>query len=157
MKVLFVCLGNICRSPLAEVVFNKHCSELNLTHLFSSDSCGTSNGHEGELADLRSRKVAQKFGLLMPHLARQINDEDIDTFDYILVMDNQNKAYILKQYPRANNKVYLLSQFSKQHPNKVVSDPYWGVESDFLNTYHLLNEIILEFVIYIKNKYHNKS
>jgi protein-tyrosine phosphatase len=153
MKVLFVCLGNICRSPLSEVIFNKHCSDLKISHLVSSDSCGTGNWHQGEMADKRSIKVANLFGLTMPHLARQIIDKDLDIFDYILVMDNHNKEDVLKEYPKAFNKVKLLSQFSEQHFEKIVPDPYWGDDSDFLKTYELLNELTLEFVLYLKNKH----
>jgi protein-tyrosine phosphatase len=153
MKILFVCLGNICRSPLAEALFKKHCLYVKISESVSSDSCGIGNWHSGEQPDHRILKIAKENNLDIYHLARQIHPNDLASFDYILAMDYQNIDEILKRFPNAKDKVRLLSSFSKKHFESIVADPYYGDEIDFQKTHQLLDELTLELATYIKTKH----
>ena len=88
--VLFVCLGNICRSPLAEGLFLQALEERGLAHLFEVDSCGTSGQHDGELPDRRTRQNALSHGVALTHSSRRIRPRDLAHFDRILVMDDDD-------------------------------------------------------------------
>src|SRR5690606_15566945 len=89
-KVCFVCLGNICRSPTAEGIFQHLVEKENLSDYFVIDSAGTSGWHIGEPANSRSRMVAEKYGVRLASLGRQIDSRDLDEFDLVLAMDDQN-------------------------------------------------------------------
>jgi len=135
-KVLMVCLGNICRSPIAEGIF-RHLS--NSAH-FEVDSAGTANYHSGSAPDKRSVAVAAKNGIdISNQKARQLTVNDINVFDHILVMDKQNHADVLslctskKQYQKIN----LLTKASGLNiPD--IPDPYYGNEKDFENVFNLV-------------------
>lgn len=90
IKVLFVCLGNICRSPLAEAIFNQKIKNMGLEKKFLCDSAGTSDFHIGELPDERTINCAFRYGLPISHRGRQINRTDFRDFDYIVAMDDNN-------------------------------------------------------------------
>src|SRR4051812_17042874 len=112
--VLFVCLGNICRSPVAEGIFrhlvNKAGADIHV------DSAGTASYHIGELADKRARKVCAERGITLTHKARTFTKEDFDTFDYILAMDKQNLDNILKHQPvQSKVIVQLVRDFDPKH------------------------------------------
>jgi len=93
IKVLFVCLGNICRSPTAEGVFRSLVESAGLQDKIQTDSAGTSNAHAGNAPDERAQKIALERGYDLSSLrARQLVAEDLETFDYVLVMDKQNQA-----------------------------------------------------------------
>jgi protein-tyrosine phosphatase len=94
MKILFVCLGNICRSPLAAAIFNHKVKEQELDQVLFSDSCGTGNYHLGGAADDRSIAIARKNGVEILHVVRQIAAQDLTEFDYIIAMDKNNLANI---------------------------------------------------------------
>src|SRR5690554_2170206 len=96
IKVLFICLGNICRSPLAEAVFNHKVREKKLDKSIQSDSCGTSNYHIGKSPDKRSILCAQNRGILIDHVGRQLRRADLEEFDYLLAMDQSNFDNIRK-------------------------------------------------------------
>lgn len=151
MKVLFVCLGNICRSPLAEGLFLHHVNNFGLNGLVEADSCGTGNWHEGELADPRMRKTAEKNGILLTHRARQIQLEDFDCFDLILVMDHQNHSDVVKLNPEYAYKVKLVSEFHESYAGQIIPDPYFGGQEGFDQVFTLLDHITKELVIYIQH------
>jgi len=144
IKVLFICLGNICRSPLAEAIFNHKIKERGLENRLQADSCGTSDYHIGELPDERTITCAKKFGIKINHRGRQLNKLDFKTFDYLLVMDESNmekvKAY-MDNCGQQHQKIFMLRDLESISPIEV-PDPYYGVEDDFNNMYHILNEAI---------------
>lgn len=129
-KILFVCLGNICRSPSAEAVFRKKSDELNLGLQF--DSAGTIGHHQGERSDPRSIRHAEKRGYEMTHLARQLTTQDFDDFDLIFVMDESNLINVNRVRP-ANSRaqVKMLREYRQNMDSPIVPDPYYGGHDDF--------------------------
>ena len=151
-KVLFVCLGNICRSPMAEGIFRDLVKKKGLQEQFFIDSCGTSGQHVGEMADYRGRKVLLKHGIEFQHHARKISAKDLDQFDLILAMDSQNLFEIHRlAKPNQRGKVKLMMEFSNQFPaERNVYDPYYDGEEKFEEVFLLLSEcssVLLQSII----------
>lgn len=137
-KILLVCLGNICRSPLAEGILR---SKLNDT--FHIDSAGTGGWHAGELPDKRSIQIAQKYGIdITQQRARKFQKEDFDIFDYIFVMDNQNYKDVinLASNETHQNKVQLILEEIFPGERVDVPDPYYGSEDGFEKVFKMLDE-----------------
>lgn len=141
-KILFVCLGNICRSPLAEGVFQHLVDEAGRGAEFEIDSCGTGGWHAGQLADPRSRAVAQQHGLTLTHRARQFERGDFENFDLILAMDRDNKSDLTSfsnLKPEHAAKVKLLREYDPQAKGDLdVPDPYYGGPEGFENVYQMV-------------------
>ncbi|WP_111670963.1 low molecular weight protein-tyrosine-phosphatase [Algoriphagus litoralis] len=153
IKVLFVCLGNICRSPLAEAIFNHKIKDLGLDHQFKSDSAGTSDFHIGELPDERTIKCAQNNGLKMAHRGRQVNRTDFRDFDYIIAMDDNNLRNLnnLKvRYNFPDKEIFLMRDFVAGEEGLPVPDPYYGNEEGFEEIYHILDQAIDHFLVKVK-------
>ncbi len=135
-------MGNICRSPLAEGVFNHLAKEAGRTAEFEVDSCGTGGWHAGQTADPRSQAVAQKHGLTLTHRARQFQRADFDTFDLILVMDRENKSDLASfgnLKPEQAAKVHLLREWdAKANGDLDVPDPYYGGPEGFETVYQMV-------------------
>ena len=133
-RILFVCLGNICRSPSAEAVFNFQIEKKNLGNELSCDSAGTAAYHTGDQADYRMRQFAQKRGYQLTSISRPVNSElDFDRFDYIIGMDRQN-IRDLKTMARDENdckKIHLMTDFCTTKRYNSVPDPYFGGASGF--------------------------
>lgn len=133
-KILFVCLGNICRSPSAEAVFNALIQKEGLQSEFQCDSAGTAAYHAGEPADYRMRQHAQKRGYQLTSISRQIDPTiDFDRFDYIIGMDRQN-VRDLKSMARNEadrKKIFLMTDFCLSGNFDSVPDPYYGGASGF--------------------------
>ena len=138
MKILMVCLGNICRSPLAEGILQAKAESYKLP--WQVDSAGTGAYHVGEKPDPRSRAVANKHGLDISHQrARQFKAEDLDRFDLIFAMDSQNLQNILRLASSEEQKqrVKLILEFTGSDERNV-PDPYWD-DNGFEHVYQLLN------------------
>ena len=149
IKVLFVCLGNICRSPLAEGIFNAKIKALGLEKSISADSAGTSDYHIGELPDERTLRCAQKNGVEIQHRGRQVHRTDFRDFTYIIAMDGNNLTNLqqLKLQSRYLDKeIFLMRNFASEAPGLPVPDPYYGTEENFEEVYHILEEAIAGFV-----------
>jgi protein-tyrosine phosphatase len=151
MKVLFVCLGNICRSPLAEAVFNHKIKQLNLHHHISADSCGTGDYHIGDQPDPRTIKTAKKNGVEIWHQARQLSAKDLTGFDYVFAMDEQNKRGILRlpDADKHTHKIKLMREFDPQGQGDV-PDPYYGTMNDFQHVFEMLDRTLDVFIESIK-------
>lgn len=129
-KVLFVCMGNICRSPTAHGVFEQKVKEQGLSDKIIVDSAGTHAYHVGESPDSRSQAAALSKGYdLSAQRARQVTTQDFDEFDYIIGMDNAN-YYNLKKLADNNQKsrIHLCMSFTKERSETEVPDPYYGTD-----------------------------
>lgn len=147
-KILMVCLGNICRSPLAEGIMRSK-----LTEDFIVDSAGTGGWHAGELPDKRSISTAKNRGLdITNQRARQFKKSDFDIFDYIFVMDNSNYKDVLALAPNdvAKSKVKLILNELFPGENVDVSDPYYGGQDGFENVFDMLDQACEEIARKLK-------
>ena len=133
VKVLFVCMGNICRSPTAHGVFQKMVDNQSLGHLIEVDSAGTHAYHVGEAPDPRAQAVAQRRGVdLSPLRARKVKAADFEMFDYVLVMDDDNYQNLdLICPPGREEKLSLFLDYAPTMREREVPDPYYGGESGF--------------------------
>ncbi len=133
IKVLFVCMGNICRSPTAEGVFRKLVQERGLSEQIQIDSAGTHGYHIGEPPDKRSQAAAKKRGVEISQLrARQATMRDFDEFDYIIAMDKGNYQLLVHLATvKTIDKLSLFLDFAPQQTLREVPDPYYGNEADF--------------------------
>lgn len=139
-SVLFVCLGNICRSPAAHGVFETMVSQANLDRYISIDSCGTGSWHLGQPPDDRMQKAALLRGYDLSHLrARRIEDDDFNRFDFVLAMDTRNLADVMKKAPNhyAGN-IQLFMDYAPEESVLEVPDPYYGEEDGFERVLHLV-------------------
>lgn len=135
-RVLFVCLGNICRSPAAEGVFAQRVARAGVAHLFEVDSAGTSAHHRGERADSRMRAAAARRGLELHSRSRAVVAADFDHFDLIVAMDRANLAE-LKGYG-GSAKLVLFGEYLDGDEPCDVPDPYYGGEQGFERVLDLL-------------------
>jgi protein-tyrosine phosphatase len=134
IRICFVCLGNICRSPTADGVMCHLVDRAGLAGQIEIDSAGTGAWHVGEKADRRARATAESRGFRLTSRARQVTREDFDRFDYVIAMDNSNHAELLRLAPSAamRERVFLFRSFDPESPaNAEVPDPYYGGESGF--------------------------
>lgn len=138
-RVLFVCLGNICRSPLAEALFRQHVEERGLNDKYEIDSCGTAAYHIGDEPDARSRANARQNGLEYTHRGRQIEEADFENFDLILAMDISNEAHLKQLNRDGKAKIELMRSYDPGHEGTDVPDPYYGGEQGFQRVYDILD------------------
>jgi protein-tyrosine phosphatase len=142
-KLLFVCLGNICRSPAAEGVMQHLVEKAGLGESIECDSAGTYGGHAGERADERMRRAASKRGYDLRSISRQIRTDDFDRFDMILTMDDANYERVHRLAPSfdAAQKIYRMTDFCRTHPHAThVPDPYYEGAEGFEIVLDLLED-----------------
>jgi len=152
IRVLFVCLGNICRSPLAEAVLKKMVAEQGFDDQIQVDSAGTGSWHSGELPDRRARETAAIHAAPINHRARQISSRDFQDFDYIIGMDRSNIQNI-RHWPGAiPEKISLMMDWSDNHKGQEVPDPYYGEMDGFEQVYKLLVEANSGLMNHLKNE-----
>ncbi|MFQ5519245.1 MAG: low molecular weight protein-tyrosine-phosphatase [Mariprofundus sp.] len=147
-RVLFVCLGNICRSPLAEVVVKAAAKKRGLTH-YHFESAGTGSWHVGGSADPRSKAKASEYGLdLSQHSAQQITTQNCGNWDILVAMDSENRASLLHMgVPQS--KLLMMRQFECDGHIPDVPDPYYGGSDGFEHAYQMLAanaEKLLDFL-----------
>lgn len=153
-RVLFVCMGNICRSPAAEGVFKKLVKSENLDKLIEVDSAGTIEYHSGELPDTRMRKHALQRGYDLTSRARQFNPaKDFDEFDYIVTMDDDNYSNImdLDKNNLYKRKIFKMTSFSSDKSVSKVPDPYYGGSEGFENVLDILEDCTNNLLVKIKS------
>jgi protein-tyrosine phosphatase len=151
-KLLFVCLGNICRSPAAENIMNHKIDQAGLSDKVVCDSAGTSSYHIGNPPDRRMTAAATQRGIPMHGAARQFTKADFQTFDLILAMDRDNFENICHLDPAGTyrHKVRLMCDFCTHHTLKEVPDPYYGGSEGFNQVMDLLTDAcdgLLDYVI----------
>ncbi len=143
-RVLFVCLGNICRSPAAEAVFLNQINDKGIADQFFVDSAGTGPWHAGRPADSRMRLAAERRGILIKSIARQITVEDLKNFDLILTMDDDNYEHLRVLASEAGlediSKIRPMLSFSSNPNITEVPDPYYGGEKGFDKVLDLLDD-----------------
>ncbi|KAK9720699.1 Low molecular weight phosphotyrosine protein phosphatase [Basidiobolus ranarum] len=145
-KVLFVCLGNICRSPMAEAVFAHTVKTKGLSDKFLIDSAGTAAYHVGETPDSRSTATCKKHGVPVNSRARQVSVKDYTDFDYILCMDESNLANLKSRKPK--NSKATVEMFGKYDPEGelVIEDPYYGGQDGFEHNFRQVTRCSLGFL-----------
>lgn len=144
IKILFVCLGNICRSPAAEGVFQKLVEERGIGNRFEIDSAGTYSGHHGQLPDPRMRRHASRRGYNLTHRARPITSDDFDHFDIIVAMDESNRRTLMQlaASPQQQAKIIMMGDYIvklRAHYD-YVPDPYYEGSEGFELALDLLED-----------------
>ena len=145
-RVLFVCMGNICRSPAAEGVFRKMVAGAGLSDAFSIDSAGTIGYHAGHAADSRMRAAAAKRGYTLDSRARRIEQLDFEDFDVIVAMDDDNYRDIRAMDPGQGARVVRMCEYGSRHGHDEVPDPYYGGASGFEDVLDILEDACAELL-----------
>ena len=147
-KILFVCLGNICRSPLGEGLMKHKIEERGLKNRFEVDSCGTGAWHIGEAPDPRTLDNAKSNGIILNHRGRQIHAGDLEEFDHILAMDRSNFNNILKlnNSGKYRHKIKLLRDFDPDESGADVPDPYFGGNDGFQLVFDIIDKCTEEWL-----------
>lgn len=148
IKVLFVCMGNICRSPTAEGVFTKLIAEKNLTPQFAIDSAGTHAYHVGNPPDARAQQAALKRGVELQHLrARKVHSSDFEYFDFVLAMDDDNYSILIHDCPDEHKtKVKYFLEYAPHLGIREVPDPYYGEKLGFERVLDMVEDASLGFL-----------
>lgn len=139
-SVLFVCMGNICRSPAAEGVFRKFVDDSGRGAEFEIDSAGTHGYHTGDRADHRMRAAASQRGFQLDSRARRIRAEDFEQFDLIVVMDDDNYHTVKSQDPGSRAEVVRMCTYYSGDDYREVPDPYYGGEDGFFTVLDILED-----------------
>ncbi|MGE9291314.1 MAG: low molecular weight protein-tyrosine-phosphatase [Puniceicoccales bacterium] len=142
IRVLFVCMGNICRSPAAEGIFRKEVKKAALSDEIICDSAGTIEFHAGDPADARMMRAARSRGYDLTSIARGIRPEDFDRFDWIITMDDENYRNVTALAPdeNARNQVRRFCDWVSIPQVKEVPDPYYGGDNGFENVLDILED-----------------
>ncbi len=159
LKILFVCLGNICRSPLAEGVFRELVAQRGISDQIICDSAGTHSYHVGALPDPRSRRVAADYGITLTHRGRKLSSEDFAEFDYLIAMDESNFENIEALFRRSTglqmpeDRLFLYRDFDPQADTSEVPDPYYEDIAAFEEVYQIVERCGQNFLQYLAEKH----
>jgi len=159
MKLLFVCLGNICRSPAAEGIMNKILEQKNLQQKIICDSAGTSKHHRGYPADPRMKEAAKLKGYNITSISRSLDLKDFDLFNNIITMDESNYKDVisLAKSPEHKQKVLKMADFCHKNKCDFIPDPFYGEEEAFSEVVSLLEESCYNLLQYLLNKKNQKN
>ncbi len=160
MRICFVCMGNIVRSPLAENYFRWLAEKNGQTHRYEVDSAGTISYHVGESPDERMLRVARRHGLVYTGRARQFQRQDFDRFDLILALDRENRSTLLQiaRSPQDREKIRMLRAFDPEGgPNASVPDPYYEGEEGFEEVYQVIARACRGLYEALENQNHGSS
>ena len=139
-RLLFVCTGNICRSPLAEAIFRHQAEKAGRGAEFELDSAGTHDYHEGERADPRARRVGQDRGVAVTSIAREIEAADFERFDLILAMDRSHLRELRRRCPvPLRERIRLMGEWCDPDEPPDVPDPYYSNDQAFVEVFELLD------------------
>lgn len=157
VSVLMVCMGNICRSPMAEGIFRREIAKAGLQDAVMIDSAGTHSYHIGEPPDARAQKAISRRGVDISGLrGRQVADADFEKFDYILAMDEGNLGILRRNAPpHALEKVRLLLSYSSKFPDREVPDPYYGGASGFEENLDMIEDAVAGLIEDIRAAFPN--
>ena len=155
-QVLFVCMGNICRSPTAEGIFRYKLREAGLESAIQTDSAGTHEYHIGKTPDARSQAEALLRGIDISDLrARQVDAYDFEAFSHILAMDEANLQWLHAQAPRiAKDRIEPMLQYGQQHSTLWVPDPYYGGDDGFSHVFDLIEDAADGLLAALRERYH---
>ncbi|MFT3928057.1 MAG: low molecular weight protein-tyrosine-phosphatase [Myxococcales bacterium] len=157
VRICFVCLGNICRSPTAEGIMLALVKTAGLAGRIEIDSAGTAAYHVGERADRRSRQTAQARGVDLPSIARAFERSDFERFHYVLAMDEQNQRNLLAlaSTPAARSKVHLLRSFEPEHARDDLSvpDPYYGGPEGFERVFDICDSACRGLLAHVQREH----
>ncbi len=154
VRVLFVCLGNICRSPTAEGVFRAVVRAQGLEQVIETDSAGTHSYHVGDAPDARAQAAAARRGIDLSGLrGRQATRHDIESFDFILAMDRENLRHLRALSPPGmEDKIRLFLDFAPSRPEREVPDPYFGGDGGFDRVLDMVEEAATGLLEHIRRE-----
>ena len=148
-RILFVCLGNICRSPAAEGVLRDMAARCGMGDRVEIDSAGTYSGHAGQLPDTRMRAAALARGYVLTHHARQVHESDFFDFDVLVAMDDNNYHNLFRLAPtrESRNKIFRMAEFFTRHTDQShVPDPYYEGDEGFESVLDMLEDACTEML-----------
>ena len=154
IRVLFVCLGNICRSPLAQGIFEKKIDDAGLAHHFYSDSAGTSGWHQGEKPHSGSIHIAGLRGISIERQrSRPVSISDNQEFDYFIAMDRSNRESLLREFAVPEENLFIVRSFEEDAASANVPDPYGQGEEAFAEVFDILDRSIEGLIRYLLDKH----
>jgi protein-tyrosine-phosphatase len=154
IRLLFVCLGNICRSPLAQGIFENKIKQLGLVNHLYADSAGTSGYHKGEKPDPGSLNIARQKNINIENQrSRPVSFGDRQEFDYFIAMDEMNLASLVNEFGIPKEKVFKIRDFDSQPENGNVPDPYGGGSENFSKVYEILDRSMDALIVFLKKKH----
>lgn len=153
IQILFVCLGNICRSPLAEAIFKHKIRSNGLESLVFCDSAGTADYHVGENPDPRTIEVAARYQVPVQHKGQQFTTRLARDFHYLIAMDQSNYVNMVRRLGGDADNLYLMRHFDPLHPNSDVPDPYYGGTDGFEEVYQILDRSLDHFLEFLKRQH----
>ena len=146
-----MCLGNICRSPLAEAIYAHKIKENNLSGSIACSSAGTADYHVGSLPDTRSMNIARVHSIPIQHRGQQFRKSEGESFDYLIAMDKSNYANMIEELGNEPSNLFLMRDFDGEDKGADVPDPYHGSNEGFEKVYQILDRSLNEFISFLRD------